>query len=98
MRVYPKWKLGAPSLYISPLTLAVSKLRFRLRLACMELPTIRHLRWRFWVAWGKLLHPSSETGIFRELVGSHPLHAKACPYLWAGIVWGCVLNERGVNS
>ena len=27
MRVYPKWKLGAPSLYISPLTLAVSKLR-----------------------------------------------------------------------
>ena len=30
MRVYPKWKLGAPSLYISPLTLAVSKLRLRL--------------------------------------------------------------------
>ena len=47
---------------------------------------------------GKLLHPSSETAIFRELVGSHPLHAKACPYLWAGIVWGCVLNEIGVNS
>ena len=91
MRVYPKWKLGAPSLYISPLTLAVSKLRLRL-------PTIRHLRWRFWVVWGKLLHPSSETAIFRELVGSHPLHAKACPYLWAGIVWGCVLNEIGVNS
>ena len=30
MRVYPKWKLGAPSLYISPLTLAVSKLRLHL--------------------------------------------------------------------
>ncbi len=30
MRVYPKWKLGAPSFYISPLTLAVSKLRLRL--------------------------------------------------------------------
>ena len=94
MRVYPKWKLGAPSLYISPLTLAVSKLRLRLHGVAHNTPSPM----AFWVAWGKLLHPSSETAIFRELVGSHPLHAKACPYLWAGIVWGCVLNEIGVNS
>ena len=32
MRVYPQWKLGAPSLYIIPLTLAVSKLQASLRL------------------------------------------------------------------
>ena len=37
---------------------------------------------------GKLLHPCCETAIFRVLVGSHPLHAKACPYLWAAFVWG----------
>ena len=45
---------------------------------------------------GKLLHPCGESMIFRVLVGSHPLHAKACPYLWAGIVCGCILNERAV--
>ena len=45
---------------------------------------------------GKLLHPCGETAIFRVLVGSHPLHAKACTYLWAAFVWGCVLNERAV--
>ena len=47
-------------------------------------------------AWSKLLHPCGETAIFRVLVGSHPLHAKACTYLWAAFVWGGVLNERAV--
>ena len=37
---------------------------------------------------GKLLHPCGETAIFRVLVGSHPLHAKACTYLWAAFVGG----------
>ena len=47
---------------------------------------------------GKLLHPCGETAIFRVLVGSHPLHAKACTYLWAAFVWGGggVFNVRAV--
>ena len=85
-----------PSPRLNPLTLAGSKLRFGCGFACMELSTICHLRWRVWAAWGarryggKLLHPCGESAIFRVLVGSHPLHAKACTYLWAAFVWGGV--------